>query len=104
MVSIVIFSHLTTSPFYRRGGPCARPGRHKGGPYGRAEARLRLLERLLEVLGDVLDILEPDRDADEAVVDAELGALRRADLRMRRRRRVGDEALRVAEVVGDVDE
>ena len=46
-------------------------------------------------------MLESDREADEAFADAEFGARLRRQPLMRRGRRMGDEALGVAEIVGD---
>src|SRR5688572_31962400 len=59
-------------------------------------------QRLYQVGDDVLGVLEADRDAHGAVADAELGALLGADAHVRRGRGMGHQALRVAEVVGDV--
>src|SRR5260370_26817508 len=61
-------------------------------------------ERLHEVGDDVVDVLEADRDAHGAVVDPKLGALLGADAHVRRRGGMRDQALGIAEVVGDVDE
>src|SRR3546814_1054499 len=47
--------------------------------------------------------MEADRKAQQAVADAECGAILRLQTLVRRRRRMGDEALGVAEIVGDVD-
>src|SRR3546814_2400037 len=54
-------------------------------------------------LDDVGGVLEADRKAQQAVADAECGAILRLQTLVRRRRRMGDEALGVAEIVGDVD-
>ena len=47
---------------------------------------------------------EPDRQAHQPVADAELGALLGLEPLVRRRRRMGDQALGVAEIVGDAHE
>ena len=49
-------------------------------------------------------MFEADGNAHQAVADAELGALRRREPLVRGRRRMGDEALGVAEIVADADE
>ena len=59
-------------------------------------------ERLGQIVLDVLYILEAHRQPNETFSDAELGALHRTDAIMRRRRRMRDEAFRVAEIVGDL--
>jgi hypothetical protein len=46
-------------------------------------------------------MLEPGREANKALADAEFGARLRRQPLMRRGRRMGDEALGVAEIVGD---
>ena len=49
-------------------------------------------------------MLEPGREPHQAVADAELGALLRRQPLVRGRRRMGDQALGVAEIVGDADQ
>jgi hypothetical protein len=49
-------------------------------------------------------VLEPGREPDQGIGDAELGPLFRLEPLVRRRRWMGDEALGVAEVVGDAHE
>ena len=67
--------------------------------------RVSLVSRArAEVVDEVADVLEADRDAQHAVGDADRGARLGRQPAVRRRRRVGDERLRVAEVVGDVDD
>src|SRR5271165_486804 len=61
-------------------------------------------QRRQHVLDDVVGMLEPDREAYQAVADTEFGALRRSKPLMRRRRRMRDEALGVAEIVADANE
>jgi len=60
--------------------------------------RSTLAKRLVEVRDDVVDVLDPDREADEVVRDAGGELLRRGELLVRRGRRVDHEALRVADV------
>src|SRR5690606_11780626 len=59
---------------------------------------LRRGETLLDVLDDVVDMLEPDGQAHELRRDPSGPLLLRRQLRMRRRRRMDREALRVADV------
>ena len=54
-----------------------------------------------KILDQIVGMLEPGREADEAFADAEFGARLRRQPLMRRGRRMGDEALGVAEIVGD---
>src|ERR687896_535368 len=61
----------------------------------------RLLQRLRKILDQIIRMLEPGGEADKALADAELGARLRRQPLMRRGRRMGDEALGVAEIVGD---
>ena len=61
----------------------------------------RLLQRRRKILDQIVALLEPGREADKALADAEFGARLRRQPLMRRRRRMGDEALGVAEIVGD---
>ena len=49
-------------------------------------------------------MFETDGDAHQPVSDAKFGALRRGKPLVRGRRRMGDEALGVAEIVADADE
>ncbi len=66
--------------------------------------RLHRLQRGEHVLNDVVGMFEADRNAHQPVADAELGALRRGEPLVGRRRRMGDEALGVAEIIADADE
>src|SRR5262245_39418851 len=59
----------------------------------------RLLQRGRKILDQIIGMLEPGREADEALADAEFGARLRRQPLMRRGRRMGDEALGVAEIV-----
>src|SRR5271167_2806135 len=61
-------------------------------------------QRRQHVLDDVVGMLEPYRKAYQAVADTEFGALRRSQPLMRRRRRMRDEALGVAEIIADANE
>jgi len=59
---------------------------------------------LIQILDDVGRVFQVDGEADHAVGDAELGAGFAREARVGRRRRMSDQALGVAEVVGDVDQ
>src|SRR5437762_301691 len=61
----------------------------------------RFFQRLLKILDQIVDMLEPRRIADKALADAKLGARFRRQPLMSRGRRVGDEALGIAEIVGN---
>src|SRR6185437_6418766 len=61
----------------------------------------RLPQRALQVLDQIVAMLEAGGEADEALADPEFGAAFRRQPLMRRRRRMGDEGLGVAEIVGD---
>src|ERR1700756_4179577 len=63
-----------------------------------------LLQRLIEILDQIVGMLEPGGEADEAVADAEFGARLRLQPLMGGGRRMGDEALGIAEIVGDARE
>ena len=65
--------------------------------------RLLGLQGLGQVLLHVLHVLEPDRDPQQPLGDAELGPIRRRDALVGGGRRMGDQRLGVAQVVGDVD-
>ena len=60
-------------------------------------------KRLGHVLFDVFDIFEADRQANQAIADAKPFTLLDRQARMRRRRRMGDQTLGVAQVVGDMN-
>src|SRR6185369_3792499 len=62
------------------------------------------LQRRHHVVDQIVGMLEPARQANHAVTDAEVGALLRLEPLVRRRRRMGDQALGIAEVVGDTHE
>src|SRR5690348_5168415 len=66
-----------------------------------AAVALNRLQRRHHIVDQIVGMLEPARQADHAVADAELGALLRLEPLVRRRRRMGDQALGIAEVVGD---
>ena len=63
-----------------------------------------LLQRPQQILDQIVGVLEPDRQAHQPVADAELGALRRRQPLMRGGGRMRDQALGVAEIVGDGDQ
>src|SRR5438128_295497 len=69
-----------------------------------ARSRLEGGKTALQVLDQVLDVFNPDRQSQHAVAYADRGALLGGEPLMCRRRRVGDQALRVAEIVGNVDD
>src|ERR1700722_569508 len=62
------------------------------------------LKRREHVLDDTVGMFETDREPHQSVGDADLGTLRRREPLVRRRRRVRDQALGVAEIVADADE
>ena len=70
-------------------------------PTARASHRF---QRRQHVLDQIVGVLEPARQPHHAVADAEVGALLRLEPLVRRRRRMGDQALGVAEIVGDAHE
>ena len=55
----------------------------------------------LQILDQIVAVLEAGREPDKALADAEFGARLRRQPLMRRGRRMGDEALGVAEIVRD---
>ena len=61
-------------------------------------------QRLGQVVAQIRRILQPDREANDAVGDAEPRALLGADTHMRGRRRMRDERFRIAEIVGNRDQ
>src|SRR6185369_16741781 len=64
----------------------------------------RLLQRRRQILDQIVRMLEPRGEADEALADAERGAVFRLQALMRRGCRMRDEALGVAEIVRDLRE
>src|SRR3954470_20845688 len=70
----------------------------------RDDNNLRLLQRRREILDQIVGMLEPGGEADEALADAERGAVLRLEALVRRRRGMGDETLGVAEIVRDLRE
>src|SRR5262249_61998110 len=82
-------------------------GRLKGGSRlspGCGSFNLNLRQGPFDVGDEIGFAFEPSREAHQRVADAERLALLRLEPRMRRRRRMRDEALRIAEVVRNVDE
>ena len=64
----------------------------------------RLLQRPRKILDQVISVsFEPGGEADKTFADAELGAGVRGQPLVRRGRGMGDETLRVAEIVRDLD-
>src|SRR6185312_2013214 len=63
--------------------------------------RLHVLQRSVEILDYVIRMFESRGEADEAFADAEFGARLRREPLMRGRGGVRDQALGVAEIVGD---
>ena len=87
-------------PFDRpRASRQIRPIRLLTEPQPRAAARPRARSSIRSSA-----LLEPDRQTQQPVADADARARLRRQPLMRRRRRMGDEALGVAEVVGDLDD
>src|SRR5262249_54126712 len=72
------------------------PGRHR--------VSSRLLQRRVQILDQVVGVLESGGEANKAVADPELAACLRRQPLMRRGGGMGDEALGVAEIVGDARE
>src|SRR5438105_12886340 len=65
---------------------------------------LILCEGIFELREQVVDALDPDRQADQPVVDAELRAVLRRDGGVRHDRRQLDQALDAAEALGQREE
>src|SRR5213595_565242 len=61
----------------------------------------RLLQRLLQILDQIVVMFEAGRESDKSFADAEFGSNLRRQPLMRRGGRMGDEALGVAEIVGN---
>src|SRR4029078_10091132 len=61
----------------------------------------RLLQRLRQILDQIVCMLESRREANETVADAEFGARVRLEPLMRGGRGMRDKAFGVAEIVGD---
>src|SRR5262245_22191662 len=70
-------------------------------PYSPFALESHRFQRLSEILDQIVRVLQPRREADEAFADAELGTRVRRQALMRRGGGMGDEALGVAEIVGD---
>src|SRR3954454_18754070 len=104
---------LRSAPHLRRGALLSR-GRNevsvRDGP-GSAEQReerctasgtkLNLLQRRDKILDQIVAVLEAGGESDKALADAEFGARLRRQPLVRGGRRMGDQALGVAEVVAD---
>src|SRR3984957_15534021 len=71
---------------------------------GVAPRQGRLVERLAQVLDQVVHVLEADGQSDEARRDPERRALLGLEPLMGRRLRMGDEAFGVAEIVGNAND
>src|SRR3954451_22129194 len=63
---------------------------------------LSLLQRRGQILDQIIRMLQPRGEADEAFADAERGAVFRLQTLMRRGGGMRDQALGVAEIVGDL--
>src|ERR1700753_3613129 len=73
-------------------------------PFAIRSESLGFRQRRIQILNQVIRMLQPGGEANETFADAELGTgLRRQPL-MRRGGRMGDEALGVAEIVGNLGE
>ena len=62
------------------------------------------IERLREILDQVVDVFEADRKPHHPLADAKMGALLRLQALVGRRRGMGQQALGVAEIVGNADD
>ncbi len=62
------------------------------------------LQRLPDISDQIVGVLEADRNPQRSRPDAEFGASVLGEVLVRRRRRMGDQALGVAEIVGDLDD
>src|SRR6478735_11568611 len=78
-------------------GPCLRRDDKSLAP----RRKSRLLQRLLQVLDQIVAVLEARRESDKAFADAEFGPGLRCKALMRGGGRMGDQALGVAEIVRD---
>src|SRR5260221_12040829 len=61
----------------------------------------RFLQRRVQILDQVVAVFESGRESDQTFADPEFGARLRRQPLMRGGRRMGDEALGVAEIVGN---
>src|SRR2546429_9555386 len=80
-------------------GPCVR--RDDNCRVATCAVLSRLPQRRLKILDQIIGMFEPGREANETFADAEFGARLRCQPLMRRRRGMRDEALGVAEIVGN---
>src|SRR5437879_6562598 len=64
-------------------------------------ATSRPLQCRLQILDQIVAMLQPRRESDKTLADAEFGARLQSQPLMGRGRRMGDEAFGVAEVVGN---
>src|SRR4051794_18675579 len=85
----------------RHASGTARLSRGKLPPYGAVPRPSGRVERAPHVLDEVVRMLEADREPHEPFADAHQRALDRLETLVGRGRRMGDQALGVAEVVGD---
>ena len=60
-------------------------------------------QRLIQIVGEVLDVFEPRRQANQAVGDTDTGAFLRAHRAVSAARRVGDQAFGVAQIIRYID-
>src|SRR6266699_95892 len=77
---------------------------HPAQIFGIIETGLNCGKRGHEVFDNIVVMLQSAREPHQPVADAELGARGRCEPLMRGRRRMGDQALGIAEIVADLDE
>ena len=101
LISRVVAWYMLTAS---RSAPGIMPGRARG-VNARRSVRLRAcqIQRRLQILPEVLDVLEPDRKPEQALRDPLLEPRLLGEPLVRRGRGMGDQALGVAEIVGDAD-
>ena len=96
-------AEAATRPVASAAAQPTQPRMRRSSATDRASAHTAV-QRREHVLDDIVGMFEPDRNPHQAVADAELGALRRRQPLVRRRRRMGDQALGIAEIVADADQ
>src|SRR5262245_45469706 len=87
--------------------PGLDPGSGDGCPHYaalHAGYELNLLQRTEQIAHDVVRVLEPGGEPNQSIADPKFRARFRRQALMRRRRRMRDQALGVAEIVSDADE
>src|SRR6476646_5803780 len=94
----------TPSSKPRSGRSCRRTSKGLGASRCRSAPPSDFIQRRQQILDQVVRVLEPGREAHQPVADAELSALRRRQALVGGRGRMRDQALGVAQIVGDADE